>query len=221
MTTKLYIFVLTNIFIMHFIYSLSCPITNDVKYIGQTTDLKTRYYHHVNKIENNKKSKWIQELKHKNLKPKLNVLDIVENKKEALRIESEIIRDSISKGVSLLNSNYQNVFYKFNFEGELVDVIISVRGADSKIKMNRYTHNGFVYNTENIFPYWKLEQKKIGVGKQRKTVIQYTRDGIFVNEFNGVREAYKITGIDHRSISANATNRRKSAGGYIWKYKNS
>jgi predicted GIY-YIG superfamily endonuclease len=56
---------------------------------------------------------------------------------------------------------------------------------------------------------------------QRKTVIQYTKDMIFVNEFIGVREACRITKIDHRSIAAvaNGNVSRHTAGGFKWKYK--
>jgi hypothetical protein len=45
---------------------------------------------------------------------------------------------------------------------------------------------------------------------------------MFVNEFEGVRQAYRMTGIDHRSIAAVAAKvnkSRKTAGGYVWEYK--
>lgn len=54
-----------------------------------------------------------------------------------------------------------------------------------------------------------------------KQVLQIDRSGIVVNEFDGVRIACKKTGIDHRSISqvASGSKIRKTAGGFIWKYK--
>jgi predicted GIY-YIG superfamily endonuclease len=205
---------------MHFIYTLSCPLDNNVKYIGQTTNIKIRYVGHLCDNKSKEKFDWIQELKQKNLKPKLNVLEVVENKDEALKKESELIRLSLKDGAKLFNSNYQKAYYKFDLKGELIDVIITVRGQKSNVKMNRHTHNGFVYNTENIFPQWKLDSKFEGLSKQKKIVYQYTKNGIFVNEFFGVREACRITGIDHRSISQVAGNSivRKSAGGYLWMY---
>jgi hypothetical protein len=55
-----------------------------------------------------------------------------------------------------------------------------------------------------------------------KLVLQIDKNGNIVNQFNGVREACRITGIDHRSISQVASGSlvRKSAGGYKWSYKN-
>ncbi len=54
-----------------------------------------------------------------------------------------------------------------------------------------------------------------------KTVIQLSKNGDVINEFNGVREACRVTGIDHRSISqvAAGSKIRKTAGGYKWIYK--
>ena len=55
----------------------------------------------------------------------------------------------------------------------------------------------------------------------KKTVIQLNKKGEFINEFIGVREACRVTGIDHRSISQVAAGSiiRKTAGGYKWQYK--
>ena len=55
----------------------------------------------------------------------------------------------------------------------------------------------------------------------KKAVIQYTKNMEFVREFIGVREACRITKIDHRSISqvAAGSKIRKTAGGFKWQYK--
>lgn len=48
------------------------------------------------------------------------------------------------------------------------------------------------------------------------------KNGDVLAEFEGVRRACEITGIDHRSISQVAAGSavRKTAGGFLWKYKN-
>ena len=51
-----------------------------------------------------------------------------------------------------------------------------------------------------------------------KSVKQYTKDGIFIAEYESVSEAERQTGICHSSISEYCNGKRKSAGGYIWKY---
>jgi hypothetical protein len=55
--------------------------------------------------------------------------------------------------------------------------------------------------------------------KQNKSIIQLTKDGKKVNIFHSISEAYRITGIDRGDISKVALNKKKSAGGFIWRYK--
>ena len=68
-----------------------------------------------------------------------------------------------------------------------------------------------------------IEQKRKSVidSPLKKAVIQYTKNMEFVREFIGVREACRITKIDHRSISqvAAGSKIRKTAGGFKWQYK--
>jgi hypothetical protein len=40
-----------------------------------------------------------------------------------------------------------------------------------------------------------------------------------VNEFESLMEAYKLTNISRTSIANNLSGLSKSAGGFIWKYK--
>lgn len=54
--------------------------------------------------------------------------------------------------------------------------------------------------------------------KSRK-VIQFTKDGQFVAEYPSVKEAEKQTNIKQPSISMCCNGVRKTAGGYVWKYK--
>lgn len=48
-------------------------------------------------------------------------------------------------------------------------------------------------------------------------VFQYTKDNIIVAEYGSVAEAIRQTGIANISYCANG--KRKTAGGYKWKYK--
>lgn len=53
--------------------------------------------------------------------------------------------------------------------------------------------------------------------RQSKKVGQYTKDNIFLNEFNSVLHASKITGIQQSNINSVTLGHRKTAGGYYWK----
>jgi len=63
-------------------------------------------------------------------------------------------------------------------------------------------------------------RKKFETSPLKKKVFQYNKKNELIGEFEGVREACRITGIDHRSIAqvAAGSKIRKSAGGFIWKY---
>ena len=68
----------------------------------------------------------------------------------------------------------------------------------------------------------ELKTKKLRKCKLApKEVLQFTKDGKFVNEFPSTHDAERCTGINHTSIgSCCKGGRYKSSGGYIWKYKN-
>ena len=52
-----------------------------------------------------------------------------------------------------------------------------------------------------------------------KPVEQYTLDGVFVAEYPSIKEAERQTGISNSNICQCCKGNKKSAGGYIWKYK--
>lgn len=53
----------------------------------------------------------------------------------------------------------------------------------------------------------------------RKAVLQYDLNGVFINSFVSMNEASKITGVGKGNISLCCQQKRKSAGGYIFKLK--
>lgn len=55
--------------------------------------------------------------------------------------------------------------------------------------------------------------------KCSKPILQFTKDGEFVNEYYAIREASRQTGTNRGNIISCLKGVYKSAGGYIWKYK--
>ena len=66
-------------------------------------------------------------------------------------------------------------------------------------------------------PNWKASHEKSGVPK--KPVLQFTREGEFVKEYPSTMEASRQTKISQGSISMCCLEKRKSAGNYLWKFK--
>lgn len=52
-----------------------------------------------------------------------------------------------------------------------------------------------------------------------KPILQYTMDGQFIKEWCSQSEVARELDIDQGSISACARGKKKSCGGYVWKYK--
>lgn len=77
------------------------------------------------------------------------------------------------------------------------------------------TASGYVWRFEgDRFNKYFLESKI----KTKKKVIQYTMKNEFINEFDSLSDAGRYSGIDYKNISAVCNGKRKSAGGYIWKF---
>ena len=56
--------------------------------------------------------------------------------------------------------------------------------------------------------------------RHNKPVIQFTKEGTFVAEYESALVAKNITGIDSSNISKCCLGKFKSAGGFKWSYKN-
>lgn len=55
--------------------------------------------------------------------------------------------------------------------------------------------------------------------KEYRHVLQFSKDGTFIKEFESISEASKLTGIGKSSITNCLSHISKSAGGYNWVYK--
>ena len=58
-----------------YIYTLAEPTTGEIRYVGKTNNLKTRFYNHLKASRKNYLSSWIKSLKSKQLKP---IMEVVE-----------------------------------------------------------------------------------------------------------------------------------------------
>jgi ketol-acid reductoisomerase len=61
-------------------------------------------------------------------------------------------------------------------------------------------------------------KNKRGIGN-RKLVIQYSNNNEFIKEWSSSIEVEKILNISKSNINSCAREERKSAGGFIWRYK--
>lgn len=77
-------------------------------------------------------------------------------------------------------------------------------------------------NLENLKKAWASTRgkrlSKERIAKISKIVLQYNKNGEFIKEFKSGSEVLRELGIDH--VGKVCNNKQKTAGGFIWKYKN-
>ena len=62
----------------------------------------------------------------------------------------------------------------------------------------------------------KIEIPKVSI---KRLLIQYDKKMNIINEFKSLMDAHKTTNVSRTAISNNLSSLSKSAGGFIWKYK--
>ena len=85
------------------IYVLKCPITHEIKYIGQTTNFKKRKNAHFSsKGKSLRLMFWFNSLEKVGLKPIFEVYFICENKRITDKVEEKLIK---TMNKTILNAN--------------------------------------------------------------------------------------------------------------------
>lgn len=65
----------------------------------------------------------------------------------------------------------------------------------------------------------KMSESQMGNHyKPTKPILQYTKDGEFIKEWIGAREAARVLGINQSHITQCCKGNRKTAGGFVWAY---
>jgi hypothetical protein len=101
---------------MRYIYLLKDPETNEIRYVGQTDNIKRRFNQHINKccdVKNKQygthKNCWIRKLLSNNLKPIIEVLEETETLELSNQRERFWIEKLTNEGVKLTNSYVSDV----------------------------------------------------------------------------------------------------------------
>lgn len=65
----------------------------------------------------------------------------------------------------------------------------------------------------------KIRDSHVGKICNKRPCCQYTLDGEFISEYSSIKEAAEMNSINKVSISLVLSGKHKTAGGYIWRYK--
>jgi y4mF family transcriptional regulator len=86
------------------IYSLSCPVTNQIHYIGKSTQGLLRPAQHLTTSHSVKIKEWVEDLKLLGHAPKITVVEYVSEMEDLDERERYWIQKELKKGSLLLNS---------------------------------------------------------------------------------------------------------------------
>ena len=176
-----------------YIYSLSCPKTEYIKYIGKAEDALYRYKKHIEESlrgKNTKKCKWIKSLINNGLNPILNIEDIV-NENEWIFWEKYYISLYKSFGFDLKNGTNGGDGGKMNN-----DIIEKIR---EKAKKRPQTE----HQKQTVKKLMMGNKHAIG-GKSRSKKIECKniKTGGSIS-FNSITEAAEILKIKRTTIGNN------------------
>lgn len=198
------------------IYAILCPITQAVKYVGKSVNLKNRIYQHTCKsgrLKNRKLSNWIDKLaKERNVKPIFQIIEICDETNWESREMFWI-------------KHYQSIYSLCNHtrggEGchgrKMSDELRAKISATHKGKKKKYKCVGGVKNHSEETKL-KISQLKTGKKIAGKRVLLTSKQGN-ITEYNTLSEASAVTGIKITSISNNLKGYSKSTKIGTWNYK--
>ena len=125
------------------------------------------------------------------------------NREQALELESELMKwyDSIENGYN--SSEYGSGHYK--------------RSEELKRKLSE-VHTGEKHPMFGKH-FSEEHRKHLSEAKGINGILQFSKDGEFIAEYPSIMEASRQTGCNNSHISSCCKGKRKSCGGYIWRYK--
>lgn len=149
-----------------FIYTLSCPKSGDIMYVGKSNDPKSRFYKHKQVKGSTTKNNWISKLKSENLSPILTIIDEVLIK-DWKRMEKFYISKFRKLGCELTNSSSGGDGMSFgnqtSFDGQHAKKVIAIDKFGSYHKEFNSAKEAAAYiNKHNISSALKGLTKKAG-----------------------------------------------------------
>ena len=213
-------------------------ITNTVNgkcYVGQSRDIEARWAKHLSAYKSS--PEWELYRAFKKYGIAAFSFEVVEECTIEELNEREIYwitqYDSFNNGYNMTlggeacNGTNDKTVYQYDLSGQFVKEYKSAHDAarENNIQFTnickvcrgeRKTAGGFGWSYDKHDSVQPIKTKRLGDG----TVLQFTKDGQFVAEYPTAAEADRVTGISRTTIGLVCKGKGKTAGGFVWKYKN-
>jgi hypothetical protein len=197
-----------------YIYSLKDPETNQIRYIGKTTNINTRLKSHITRSRHNTyhSARWVQSVIKKGLRP---IIGLVEECTEENWVERE---------------KYWIAYYREHFdltnvldggEGGFIKTREGSKWTDEQRENNRKARLGFNVQHTDEGNKKRAEGIRAYYAKNKKPVLQYDLDGNFIREWESAVDVGKELDICSSDINRACIKENSIAYGFQWRFKNS
>ena len=205
------------------IYSLSDPISGEIRYVGKSDNPNLRLIEHIKKSKYTitHKNNWIKSLLKKNLKPVIEILDTVPISEWGFweNYWIEMIRAWEFKLTNIANGGCGGNLGPIVNRKISIETINKMKISASKRKcIEEIKHKMSLSQMGINNPmYGKIRTES---SKKYRSVTQYDKNLNFIKRWIGITIASKSLNINRCTITDVCNYRKKTAGGYIWKYSN-
>ena len=213
-----------------FIYSLSDPNTNEIRYVGKSDNPNLRLIEHIRKCKysNTHKNTWIRLLLNKNLKPIFEILDTVNINDcgfwENYWIDAtktwgfeltNIAKGGVGGNLGLVvNKKISQALTNRTYSNETIEKMRI--GAKNRQISEEGRKSLSIHRTGKGNPmYGKIRPES---SKKYRSIIQLDLNNNHIKNWKGLIVASKELKINRCTISDVCNGRKKTAGGYFWKY---
>jgi group I intron endonuclease len=208
------------------VYTVTNKVTKQV-YVGITSSsIEDRKKDHLEKSKSGKKGKFYEAIG--TYSPSAFIwteIDVANCTDELARKEKEYILKYNSKEEgynSDVGGGIQKTVYQYDLDGRKVNEFTSLESAANAVNAVKQNISavatginkscmGYNWSYSSTFPVSLKDNRK-------KRVLQFTLEGVHVNEYKSVAEAAKKTDCNKSGISKVCRRERQSCGGFCWEY---
>lgn len=197
-----------------YIYKLTDPFTDEIRYVGKTTNLVRRLNSHINRCKSNKfhSAVWIKSIINKGKKP---IIEIIEECNEENWEDREIYWISYYRKIfdltNILDGGGHSATYGRLGKPWTEEQRINNRKSRLGKSVN-HTKEGNEKRAEGIRRY---------CNKNKKEVFQYDLDGNFIRKWDSAVDAGKELNISYSDINRACKKENLTAFGFQWRYRDS
>lgn len=214
---------------MHYLYTLTDPISNIVRYVGYSRNPKRRFWEHLRDAKSGlktHKSCWIKSLLDIQQLPIMKIIKVREHHEDILIEEINLIKDLKEKNIQLTNltngGDGRNGFKLPDNHPFFICNIGRKMSDDSRKKLSD-SRKGIAFSDEHKE---KLSLKKIGLKRNiesinKQILTRSIKIEVIIGDehhiFDKKKDAVKFTGVNANQIDKLIKENKKSKKGYFFK----